>query len=167
MEFFDKITDIITNNWQQVTIILTTPIVSGLSIWGIIKIVLRILARKKDASSKFNELKTENEALKVKIANLEQSIVELPSLILDGIKGLEKDKEIAKQKVYNAIINGKEQVVEIQTDINKLYESAKEKANEVVEEVKKDVEEVKAETQEQQVEELNDKKKVVIINEQE
>lgn len=164
MEIFEKLTDIIVEHWDKVVLILTTPIISGLSIWGIIKIILNILSKKKSVESKFTELKAENQALKSDIINLNELINNLPTMVLNGIKEFEKDKELAKQKVYDAIMNGKEQVAELQTDINKLYESAVEKGKEVVEETITEIEEVKTETQEQQVEELNDKKKVVIIN---
>lgn len=145
MEWLNQLADILSNNWEQVLLIIGTPIVSGVSLWKIGNIIVRLVqnwtAKKYTAKQKEYTERVEKAINSIKVELVEEVKGEIKGYadsVMNTFNELQEKTQQAKQKIYNDIFNKSMEVQEIVQD--------------VVQDVKEEVEQVAQEVEEEQPE---------------
>lgn len=143
MEFLNQLADILANNWEKVLVILSTPIVSGIALWKIgaifVKIIQNFTAKKYTARQKEYTDRIEKTINDLKVSILAEVKDEIRT-INTTFNELEAKTQEKRQAIYNDIFGTKMEVQEIVQDI---VSDVKEEVQEIEQELPELEEETK------------------------
>lgn len=159
MEWLNQFADILSSNWEHLLLIISTPIVGGVSIWKIGSICVGLLQnwnnKKYTVKQKEYTERVENAINQIKVELVEQVKGEIKGYaesVMDTFNELQEKTQKTKQAIYNEIFDKSMEVQEIVQD--------------VVQDVKEEIEQVAQEVEEQQQEqkqEIIENKKVDLL----
>lgn len=154
MEWLNELADILSNNWEQVLLIIGTPVVGGVTIWKIgsifVKLIQNWTAKKYTAKQKEYTERIEKAINGIKVELVEDVKEEIKGYadsVMNTFNELQEKTQATKQAIYNEIFDKQMEVQEIVQD--------------VVKDVKEEVQEVAQEVEEEQPQLEEETKKVV------
>lgn len=115
-EVLSRISDFVIQHKDLILLWVTTPVVGGLSIWGIVKIVLALIGKKATFTKTYESLKETSvsliDTIKANVDEIKTLKDELPNIL---VASLQKDKEArtqAQRELYEKIMQNGEALVD-------------------------------------------------------
>lgn len=153
MDWLNQFADILRDNWAKVLLILSTPVVGGLTVWQLGKIVVKAIqngtAKKYTAKQKEyrDEVVQTINGLKEFIAQqVKEEVKESTEKIAQTFNDLQLKTQETKQAIYEKIFDTKMEIKEItqeiKADVETEFEEIKQEIIEEEEQIKEEENEI-------------------------
>lgn len=114
MEWVTQATDFVSQNWDKILLWVTTPVVSGLSVWQLFKLIITIIRNftakrySKPLEAKYNELKAQIDNFVNQVNELFKEEVKQFSLDMqEQFNNVMLNYTNQKQAIYDKLVLGK------------------------------------------------------------